>query len=75
MCHCPIGGTFTKVAFHMTLHNWFGFHESESATCEALIHQDNIFRVLVYVSILGLWSTFETPFHINRGFSPIHFSL
>jgi len=38
ICHCPIGEAFHKVAFYMTTDEWFDFHESESATCQSLLH-------------------------------------
>jgi len=77
MCHCLIGYVFHKVAFHMTLHDWFSFHENKSATCQAVLHQDNIFRVFVHVSTLRFWTILETPYSINRGVSPciFHFEM
>jgi len=46
MCHCPIEKVFHKVAFHMTLHDWFSFVRVRSATCEVPFTK---------ITFLGFW--------------------
>jgi len=51
------------------------FHENETNTCQALLHQASIFTVLVHVSILGFLTVLDTLYSINRGVSPMYYSL
>jgi len=51
MCHYPIGEAFHKVSFHMATRVVL-FVRVRIATCQTLLHQGSVFKVLVHVSIL-----------------------